>query len=288
MKTILLFIFLLLLSGCANQNKKELVISTNSWIGYTPLFYAKEQGYLDALNIKLITSVSLAEAVALYKVKRAELTTTTQHEYNSIRSIEPTFRPIILLDRSNGGDMILSNRTLKELQESQSIDAYLEIDSINQELIKSFIQEHHLKMSTIHFFNQDQAKIEKLPYSNEHAMLIVTYTPYNTTLERAGFQELASTKNIHELLVVDALGTDKKTFERYSQRLKKLKIIIDKSIEEIQKDEKRAYKLTAKYLNNITFEEYKDAMNSIVWINKPNEALLQQIEKFGYKKKNLL
>ena len=37
---------ILFLSSCSNNKKEKLVIVTSNWIGYTPLIYAKEKGYL--------------------------------------------------------------------------------------------------------------------------------------------------------------------------------------------------------------------------------------------------
>lgn len=90
----------MLLTACGKQNEKTIHIFTNSWIGYAPLFYAKEKGYFDKLNIDLVTNVSLAEAADLYDIGKADLVTTTQHEYYSLKNSGHNIVPVILFDRS--------------------------------------------------------------------------------------------------------------------------------------------------------------------------------------------
>jgi len=284
MKNLFLFFLLLIMTACSQKTPKELTISTNSWIGYTPLFYAQEKGYLDKLHIKLITTVSLAHSAKLYLIRRSDITTMTQHEYNTIKDVEPTFRPIILIDRSNGGDMILANRSIKALQKSKKITAYLEIGSINRELLERFIKEYHLDIKKFKFINKDQAQIADVHYTKENPILIVTYTPYNAKLLKSGFKEIASTRDIHDLMVIDAMGTNQETLHNNRKRLLELKKVIDKSIQEIQENPKEAYTLTNKYLDNISYAEYQSSMKSIKWIDHPSSELLHQLQKISYTK----
>jgi len=290
MKNIVLFtfIFLLFLTGCSQEKKRTLNISTNSWIGYAPLFYAKEKGYLSKLHINLITNVSLAEAADIYDVGKADMVTTTQHEYYSLKESGHNIVPIILFDRSKGGDMILSNRTIQELKNSKKIYAYLEIDSINTEVLEDFIKHYHLDKKRFNFINQDQAQMQDLKPLKNKDIVVVTYVPYNIALEKKGFHEIASTRNMDAIIVIDSLCTNTELIKHDKKRLKALKHIIDKSINAIQKDKKAAYKLVKPYLGNISYKEYLHSLQLIQWINKPSQKLLKRIEPMQYNKKDLI
>ena len=279
----LLLITLFLLFSCAKKEQKELRIATNAWIGYTPLFYAQKKGYLDKLNIKLIASVSLAEASAIYDIGKADMVTTTQHEYYSLKRTGHYIVPVILLDRSYGGDMVLSNKSIAQLRKAQKIYAYLEIDSINAEILKDFIDHYNIDEKKVFFINKDQAQIQDLKFQEKEAMLIVTYVPYNLSLEKKGFHRVASTKDIDKLIVIDSVCTSRKVFYHEQKRLKDLKKVIDKSIIEIQKDKKSSYLLIKDYFGNISYEEYLEALTLIQWINNPSYKFLNCIEPMGYK-----
>ncbi len=275
--------------GCSSNEPQEIRIATNPWIGYAPLFYAQETGELQKLNMKLVTNVSLAEASDIFEVSKAELVTTTQHEYFSLKESVKDVIPIILIDRSNGGDMILSNRTLSELYKSKKIYAYLESDSINNELLAAFLEKNRLTHQNIVYINYDQLQISDLANDENKAIVIVTYSPYNSKLEAKGFKELASTKDIDTLLVIDALCAKTSIYKTEKKRLQQLKVIIDKAIEEIEKNPQTVHHHVAKYLDNISYEEFLHSLNSIKWINKNrSQELNEKIEHLGYKEAYLI
>jgi len=282
--TFLLFFF----TSCSQNNQKELKISTNPWIGYAPLFYAQEKGYLSDINMKLITNVSLAESTALYDVGKVDMITATQHEYYALQNSGHNIIPIILLDRSNGGDMVLSNKSINELQKADKIHAYLEIDSINAEVIEDFLKYYKLDKNKIEFINKDQSQIQDLRSNHQDTMIIVTYSPYDIQLKKHGFHVVASTQDMRSIMVIDAIYTSKKIYQTQKNRLKDLKNIIDKSIQELTSDTKTSYKLVKSYLGDISYNEYIDSLKLIKWINNPSQKLLERIKPMGYEKSQLI
>ena len=283
-----IFISLLVLSSCSKKEDKELKISTNPWIGYTPLFYAKEMGYLDKLNISLIHNISLAESTKLYNIGKVDMIAATQHEYFALKDIGEDIVPITLLDRSNGGDVVLSNKSIDKLKNANKIFAYLEIDSINIDIIKDFIKHHKLDINKIEFINKDQVQIAELEIIKNKNMLIVTYVPYNYNLEKNGFIQLASTKDLNEIIVIDGILVNKKILINNKDKLKKLKNIIDKSINEIIQNKQASYKLVKKYLDNMPYNEYEKSFTLIKWENKPSKEILNKLDDIKYESKYLI
>jgi len=109
---------LFLLTSCSSEKQEKLEISTTTWIGYSPLFYAKEKVWLKPLNIKLMHVSSLSENMYLYQAGNADAYVGTQYEYNMLIKKEPSLIPVMLFDRSNGGDVVMSNLSIEELQKS--------------------------------------------------------------------------------------------------------------------------------------------------------------------------
>ncbi len=283
-----IFFSLFLFFGCSPKEHEELKIVTNSWIGYTPLFYAKESGYLDSLGIELITTVSLEEAFNIFSVGKADFVTTTQHEYYELKKTFDSIKPIILIDRSFGGDMIMSNISLNELKNAKRVEVFLEIDSINSEILKSFIKKYKLDISKMNFIDGDQSEFQAIKNDKSKNILIVTYSPYDKSLKDAGFIELVSTKDLNSIIVIDSICTTDKIINKHNDILKKLKNIIDQSIFEIENNKKDAYKKVSRYLNNISYEEFLASLKKIKWINNPSEDLLNKIETLGYKREYLI
>lgn len=275
------FVFLLfvviLFTSCGLDNSKKIKISTTTWIGYTPLFYAKEKKWLEPLDIKLLNVVSLSENMYLYKAGNSHVYVGTQYEYNSLYKEDKTLTPIMIFDKSNGGDVILSNLSIEQLSKTnKTIDVYLEIDSINSIILDDFLKSNHLENRKINYINDDQLNISRLKAVDmENPTIIVTYVPYNNILENNSFVELTSTKNNDNLLVIDAMYTKEDFYYENKETFIKLKKLIDKAIINLQNNPQEFYETVKPYLIDTNYEEFLASLNDIIWFNKdvPKDVL---------------
>lgn len=288
-KIIFFFVILFLFTSCTIQNEKKLKISATTWIGYTPLFYAKEKAWLDSLNIKLLNVVSLSENMYLYKSGNSDAYVGTQYEYNTLVKNMESLTPILLFDKSNGGDVIMSNLNIEELQKiEKQIDVYLEMDSINSILFEDFMNKHDLKNKNYNYINKDQAFISELKTS-PNPTIIVTYVPYNIKLEKNGFKNLASTKDNFDLLVIDAMFMKKELFFENKETFIELKKLVDKSIINLQKDPKEFYETVKNYLPNTDYEEFLKSLDDIIWINKDvSPKIIEKLSDNNFPTRDLL
>jgi NitT/TauT family transport system substrate-binding protein len=289
---VMMILLTLILSSCSStKNDKSIVISTNAWIGYSPLFYAREMGWLKEANIELQSVVSLGESMHLYSSGASDVFTGTQHEFNKQRNEHSDIIPIILFDQSNGGDAVMSNRTIEQLQKSsEKIEVYLEMDSINEELLKYFLKENHISEEKLNRRSTVQDEIQLLKNTQSSPpMIIVTYDPYNMSLVKNGFTEVASTKNKNDLFVVDAMYVSAKMYYEKKENFEKLNVIIERSIQALRKNPKEYYEKVKPYLENPTYDEFTHMLENIKWIhNKPSTQLQQQMEKIQFPTKDII
>lgn len=288
-KSIFLLFTIFIFTSCSIQENKKLKIATTSWIGYTPLLYAQEKGWLEPLNIKLLNVVSLSESMYLYKGNNADVYMGTQYEYNFLAQKIESLIPIMLMNKSNGGDLVMSNFSVDELQKTeQEIDVYLEMDSINSILFEVFIKKYNLENKQINYINKDQAYISELKNINK-ATVIVTYVPYNKILEKNGFKSLETTKNNYDLLVIDGMITTKETLNENKKTFLELKKLINKAIENLQNDPKEYYETIKDYLIDANYEEFSESLNDIIWINKNiPEKIIENLSNNNFPTRDLI
>lgn len=290
---LLLVTLFILLSACSNKETPQLKIIANSWIGYSPLFYAKESGWLDEHNIKLSNVVSLGESMHIYQTNHLHAFTGTQYEYRQVLEQESSLMPILMFDRSNGGDMVMSNQNLETLKtRSEAIDVYLEINSVNHVLFKDFIKKHGLENKTFNYINNDQLRIvselESLP-KIKRPTVVVTYVPYNHRLETLGFQTLGSTRQGLDLLIVDALYTNKENFETFQDQFRALKTIVDRSLQVLEENPHEYYTKVKPYLENSSFEQFESGLNDIEWLNlELSDALVERLNQAHFPVRDLM
>jgi len=275
-KIIFIFSILLLFTSCSSEYDKRMKISTTGWVGYTPLYYIKAKGWLEPLNIRLLSVSSLAENMYIYQAGNSDAFTGTQYEYGVLHQDSKNLVPIMMFDRSNGGDIVMSNFSLKELQETDiQIDAYLELDSINNNVLKDFVKRYHLQKKNINYINRDQVLIKELK-ATAKPTIIVTYIPYNLSLENQGFRELASTKGTLDLLVVDSMFTKVEFLNEHKKQFIELKKLIDKSVRVLKTNPKGFYETIKPYIEEMDYEEFISSLNDIIWIN---ENISQELNK---------
>ncbi len=287
-----LFFVGVMLSACeSSAPSAPLKIVTNSWIGYAPLYYARQKGQLAPLGIKLVTVVSLGESLQLYRSGVTEAFTGTQFEFGEAYARDPSLTPVILFDRSNGGDLVMGNRSLDQLRQvREPVDAYLEVGSVNALVLRDFLRSQGLEGLDIRYINQDQGRISTLDARKlKRPSLVVTYFPYNQSLEDKGFIELASTRNDTDLLVIDALYTAQPILKAHREQLQQLKRKVDAAIEVAQRDPEAFYAVVAEFLGNPGLEAFREGLSGIEWINRPlDEHLERRLREQGFPTGDLL
>lgn len=282
-------ISIIFLTSCVNDKKDKLRVVTSNWIGYTPLFYAREKGLLDKLNIQLLSVVSLSESLHTYKSKHTDIFLGTQYEYEEAFKRDNQVVPIMLLNKSDGGDVVMSNLTLEEIKkEDKQIDVFLELSSVNSLVFDDFITKHNIKNKNFNYINKDQSFIaQQKEFKNP--TIVISYNPYNITLEKNGLKTLETTKDNIEILIVDAMFTTNDILIKYKDELKELKKIIDIAIDDLEKDEKAYYDLIKDYLYDTSFEEFQQSLSNIKWINKNiDKNILDSLKEHNFPTKELL
>lgn len=288
----LLLALVLTLSACGVNKQEPIKLVANSWIGYSPLFYAKEKGWLDELNIELATVVSLGESLMTYQTGHFVGLTGTQYELKQLNKQQADLIPVIMLDRSNGGDMVMSNRPLAELKNSeQEIDVYMEVESINSVVFKDFTKAHQLDNKSFNYINKDQLKIvtQIKNTTDLKPSIIITYIPYNFELEDHGFNTVASTKDIDDIIVLDALYIDRQTLIKNRETFEQLKNKINHALADLKADPKAYYDLVKPYIENPSFEEFKASLNDIEWLNdKLSDEMINKMNQINFPSRDLI
>lgn len=278
---------LLFIMGCSPKSTDPLRLSVNLWIGYSPLFYLEQKGWLKEHNIKMVNVVSLSENKQMYISGFADAFSGTQYEFKEVKKQFPTLEPLILMDRSNGGDVVMANRDIETLKVTPKIDVYMEIDSVSKAVFDDFIAYHGLKRSTMYLNNKDPYASSNLPMIDSPTM-IVTYDPYDTRLQKSGYKSIDTTKNL-QLFVMDALYTDEQTMKKYAHELKQLNKLIGKALDELKKDPKAYYAVINPFFKYKNYEEFLHALDGITWIyNDRSDLILKELSDHNISSTQLL
>jgi NitT/TauT family transport system substrate-binding protein len=290
MQRLTLLALLFLLTACALTPPKPLRISANLWIGYTPLFYIKERGWFKGENIELVNVVSLYENMQMYAVGNADAFTGTQYEYHVQRQTHPSLSPVLLLDLSRGGDLVMGSVDLQTLRKTERpIDVWLEVDSVNQELFKAFVEKEGIGNKKFRFHNLDPESISKLPFKKSPTLL-VTYKPYDDPLRSRGYRELLNTADPSlPFKIVDALYADAEDLQNFDKEFKVLNRLVARALHDLHKDPKSFYHYVKNYLQGEDYAHFLESLKTIDWIyGRRDKAFLEQLQKLGLPTETLM
>jgi len=264
---LLLLIILLGNSACIDTKEKKHDITVNSWIGYTPLMYVHEKGLLQDLPFNFIFVSSLGESLKLYRNGLSSGFASTQYE--AIRTNDPHIKPVILLDRSAGADLIMSNRTLQQIKEAKEpLQVYLEKDSVNYLLFQSFIKKHQLRDKQFTISDVGQLSLEVAPLA-DNPNLVITYEPFGSTLKEHGLHVIDSTKDLN-LLVLDALFIKDDIFKKEKESFVILKKHCFLAITQLKNNPREYYETVQPYLQGQNFADFIKSSEQIEWLlDKP-------------------
>jgi len=287
--TIMLFFIVILLSGCSNLEPKEkpLKIAVSNWVGYLPLLYAYEKGKLRNLNIEIVPTSSLTASLDLMGRGVVDGFCATQREYKLLKQDNVDIAPILLLDKSYGGDVVLSNMTKEHLYalKKGNIPCLMEVDSANYTLFEYFKKSRN--WGNVHFTPKNNTQNFIATMAITQPSIVVTYEPYSTLLLKKGFHLIESTKN-ENLLIADLLFMKRDHFQQHPQQHKKLKVAIDEAIQILHTHPKEFYDVIKIYMDRESFDEFSNSIKNVKFTNGNKRKIIEQLKAERIETVNIL
>ena len=283
MKAALLALMLLFFYGCGDVSQKYTTIAANTWIGYLPLAYAKEMGWLKKDHFILKWTHSLSESKTLCRLGLCEGFCSTQYEVLDDPQIKTKTVPYFFIDQSLGADQILSNVPLQQLKNTPHVEAYLELSSVNNALLDAFIKAYDLKTS-LHLNDTTQDNL--LQMSFKKPTLIITYEPYATLLRQKGFFLVASSKTLQPFIRIYDLFFGQKSLSPH--RVELLYESFLKGLQQLQERPRYFYEMVKSYIPGTSYEEFQKELKGIRWIKKPLPLDIAYLKSQGFDTSRLL
>ncbi|WP_124948553.1 hypothetical protein [Sulfuriferula thiophila] len=261
-----------------NLNQEQIRISTNPWVGFTPFIYAQEKGWLEKTPFRFIWLVDLTENSRMYEREFTQGFTATQYELMHFKE-HSHIKPVFLIDRSVGADVILSNRSLNELRNTHDpITVYLERGSLHDDILKAFIKENALEHQALILKNSSQQSMALIEPAST-PIIALSYAPYVSNLTKRGLVAIASTATMKSFIIVDALYMDERFVTGREDEYRKLKTIFNRALEQLSTDPHEYYQTIHGYLEGQSYDEFMATTQQIEWLNHgSNEAIARQLE----------
>ena len=124
---------LALLTACAKKEPRPITIAINPWPGYELLYLAEKKQFFEKVgaNIKLYQLGSLSDAQRAYLNGQVDGLTSTLIEAVQAQVLGGQALKIIMVpDYSNGGDVIVSNKSASSISDLKGKTIGCEVSSL--------------------------------------------------------------------------------------------------------------------------------------------------------------
>lgn len=185
----------LALAACQDQPPPPMRIGMNVWPGYEPLFLARHLGGLDEKDFRLVEFSSASEVGRAFRNGTIEAACLTLDEV--LYTVQDRMDPVVLLvlDQSQGADVLLAHPEIKSLAELKGKRVGVEVSAVGVYLLTRSLQRAGLALGDI---TPVYLPIEKhlAAFRDGAVDAVVTFEPVRTRLLALGAVDLFNSSQI--------------------------------------------------------------------------------------------
>lgn len=207
------------LAGCKHP-QKPLRLGSIVFTGYEPVFLARELGWLDENQVRLIELFSNTDGLRALAAGQLEAAQVTLDEFLTARSDDLDLRILAVLDESAGADAVIARPGLRDPQQIRGLRIAVESGAAGAVMLTEFLRHQGLAAQDVQTvpFTMDRT-LEA--YRTAQADLFITAEPWLTQLENEGGLRVFDSTAIPGR-IVDVLVARADALERHSDALRHL------------------------------------------------------------------
>lgn len=206
-----------LLAGCAmlgasaTAQAGTLRLGMVTWVGYGPLFLARDLGYFDDLGLKV--EIEIIEDSSMYMAALAsgslQGVATTMDTYIQYRAEDACFKSVYALDDSHGGDGVLVRDEVTEFADLKGKEVGLSVGGVSHFWFNLLLRQFNMSESDVSIVNMT-ADDAAAAFMAGRIPVAVTWEPHLTLAKSNGSGKVLinSTETPGAIVDVVVLGCD--------------------------------------------------------------------------------
>jgi NitT/TauT family transport system substrate-binding protein len=198
------FVLLLLLSaqGGTAQSPVKLKLGYSVWVGYGPLFIARDKGYFteQGLDVELVKVEDPKDRFTALAGNQLDGLVTTLDTMAQYWKAESPFKAFLGLDESSGGDGIVANPSINSVKDLKGKQIGVNVGSVSQFFLEYVLEQNGM--------SGDDVKLVKMKQGDVPAALAanridagVTWEPHLSKSVKNGAKLIASSKETPGLIM---------------------------------------------------------------------------------------
>ncbi|MGI9227252.1 MAG: ABC transporter substrate-binding protein [Gammaproteobacteria bacterium] len=240
-------------------------LGTNIWIGYEPLFLARQQGYINTESIKLVEFLSASEVIRAFRNQSLEAAALTLDEALLLVERNIPIKIILVTDVSAGADALISKPEINNIEALIGKRIGVESGALGAYMISRALEINGIKLDQIKIVNLEVSEHETA-YKENKVDALVTFEPTRTKLLAEGAKELFTSREIPQE-IVDVIVVHSDYLEKNRDKVKELISGWFKALKYIQNNREDA----AEKMSERMQLSSKELLNSYAGVYLPNK-----------------
>ncbi|MEG4800689.1 ABC transporter substrate-binding protein [Microcoleus sp. ARI1-B5] len=183
-----------ILASCTKA-EPPLRVGANVWPGYETLYLARSLGYYDNTPIRLVDYPSGTEEVRAYRNGEIEAAGISIDQALVLAATNPDVKIVVVMDFSNGGDVILGKPEIQNLQGLKSRPVGVESTALGAFIITRALEQKSMSPQDIKIVSLGVSEHERA-FKKGSIDAVVTFGSARTKLLAAGAKLLFDSSQI--------------------------------------------------------------------------------------------
>jgi len=248
----------LLTAGCDKKPSAQTIeikqgmpvyrIGLGPWIGFGPLYLAKEKGFFEeqGIKIELIVLTGLAERNSALKSGKVDgLAAPVDYFVLSAGNhLETTI--VMAIDESTGGDGIVAIKSIKTIKYLKGKKVAFQRGLPSEFFLRALLNENGMTLDQIHPFDMETAQAGAAFLAGQVDAAVV-WEPWLTKAKEEGGGHILSSTRDHPDLIVDCLAFNKDIIAKFPKDVQKIVNAVLKAIDYWKKNPEESDRIMAPY-----------------------------------------
>lgn len=197
----------LLLHACAEPPQQPLRLAINPWIGYDPLVLARERGWVDPADLRVIELETSGDSVHHLRNGLIDAVGLTLPEAIELAASGTDIRIVALLSLSKGADAVLARKGLRDAAMLRGSRVGLEDTALAAVMLQRLLEAGGLRRDDLHLVKLP-VKDHELAMRRGELDAVITFEPVISRLRANGFDVVLDSADmpgeVVDVLVVSA------------------------------------------------------------------------------------
>ncbi len=192
---LLLLVLVLFGTGSCHQPPQSLRVGLLVWPPYELAMLAREKGWLDRENIRLIEYQSPSELTRAFRNELLDVVFITSHISLRLAANGTDHRTLFVIDFSRGGDALVARQSISRLQDLKGRSIGVEPSALGAYVFHRMLDFADLKPSEVNVVPLDVAE-QATAWEMETVDAVICYEPVRTNLIKQGGHVLFDSRTI--------------------------------------------------------------------------------------------